>query len=131
MSLRVFRLDGSGSQVVTILQEGTGRPLIVSLNGRVFGTVAAPSAGAASDFTLDDGSTLRVRLVERRVQVSRSVLLPGVIASGGMPVDLFCLSQRECLLCPLCLGGGHAAHSAHSAHSASYPPLASFLRGAA
>src|SRR5579883_3364015 len=92
MSLRVFRLDGSGSQVVTILQEGTGRPLIVSLNGRVFGTVAAPSAGAASDFTLDDGSTLRVRLVERRVQVRRSVPLP----CRGACCPL-------CPFCPLCL----------------------------
>jgi len=100
VSLRAFSLDGSGSQVITISQEGAGSPITVSLNGRILGTVAAPAEGAANDLTLDDGSILTVRLVKKQVQVRHNGL-PLLAASSRKEAMRLLLTKRVMLACAI------------------------------
>ncbi|HEY7354822.1 MAG TPA: hypothetical protein VH590_00105 [Ktedonobacterales bacterium] len=113
MPTRTYPLDWSGSRAITLSQEKVGTPLTVSQNDHIVGTLATPEElSAGRDFTLDDGSTITVRMVEKRVQVRRNGLLLlerwfAAPLQGGTSVRQDRVTRRITLICAsLALGMG-------------------------
>ena len=75
MPLHTFDLDAGGSQTISILQGHLKADLTVLLNDRPLGRLTTPEERRdGRDFTLDDGSQITVRVVNKQVQVRHNGL---------------------------------------------------------
>ena len=87
MPVRAFHLDGDGSLTISIAQESAGTPITVTLSDRLLGMLTTPEEmRAGREFTLEDGSTLTVRVVNKQVQARYNGLLLSPARKAGAKV---------------------------------------------
>lgn len=73
MPIQDFSLNAEGMQRVQVAWNSEGEPATVKLDDKVIGLLnTARERAEGKDFTLPDGSTLRVRFVNNQAQVTRN-----------------------------------------------------------